>query len=401
MKVDASNSFCFYPFYQIAIKSFNKEKVSAVAPCCNMMGSTNPFESYTNNQKDSFQDYFYSEPMEKLRKQLIAGEKPECCNICWNLENKGLKSHRFNSEHSIPDKHVVNVESPKLVTVDIATGNNCNLRCRMCSPLSSNKLNIDYNKMSPTDIVAVEWTNTRIRDTSPKENTAWKNFLKDHGEVVNIKAVGGEPFITDEFINLLKRYIETGKAKNTRLEITTNGTKFSKKIMELLNEFKFIFLILSIDSVGKHYEYIRYPMPWKNLNISIDTFFERIKTHFDVVVSTPIMIYNVFTMDKLCEWAKEKNINHVFCDNVKPVGRGIDIIHIPNNLLQMYYDKVKPYYDTGYFRGQGAYYLEFMTKNSVENKTKSKQELAVFDKIRNQNYENFLDKEIVRWLNEE
>lgn len=400
MKPEKSNSFCFYPFYQLAVKSFKGSDARSITPCCNMIELSNPFTSYMDDQKKSFEEYFYSQPMEKLRKQLIAGEKPECCDICWKVEDNGLPSHRYNSTHSIPDDYQVNINSPQLVTLDIATGNNCNLRCRMCQPLSSNKLNTDFNKMSDADIIAVQWDNIKIRDTSPKDNIAWKNFLKDHKHVKNIKAVGGEPFITDEFIKLLKRYIETGKAKETRLEITTNGTKFNSEMMKLLNEFKHIFLILSIDSVGKPYEYIRYPMPWQKLDKSIDTFFERINTRYNVVVSTPIMIYNVFTMSELCAWAESKQIEHVFCDNVKPAERGIDIKHLPRKLLHLYYNKVESYYSTGYFRGQGADYLKFMTEHSIEDKQKAKQELEVFDKIRNQNYKDFLDKEIVRWLNE-
>lgn len=382
------------------MKSFSGEKVSVVAPCCNMIGFKNTFDYYKKDQKDTFEEYFYSEPMEKLREQLLTGRKPSCCDICWRAEAQGITSHRLYSENTLPDDHTVKINDPKLVTIDVSTGNKCNLRCRMCQPGSSDKLNLDYVEMSKYDLFSVQWNNTKIRDTTPKNSLAWNNFLKDQGSVTSVKVMGGEPFITDEFIDLLNSYIKTGNAKNTALSITTNGTKFNNKTMDLLNQFKFINIVLSVDSTEKNYEYIRYPMPWKKLTKSVDTFFEKITTHFNICINTPIMIYNVHTMSKLCKWAEEKNIDHVYCNNVHPIGRGIDIRYLPANLIKMYYDEVKKYHDTKYFRGPGADYFRHMIKNSVENKRKATQEIKIFDRIRNQNYKDFLDKEIVRWLNE-
>ena len=40
-----------------------------------------------------------------------------------------------------------------------------------------------------------------------------------------------------------------------------------------------------------------------------------------------------------------------------------------------------------------------MTTSSIENKLNIVQELGIFDKLRNQKYEDFLNDDIVKWLN--
>ena len=79
MKPELNNSFCYFPFYQLAVKDFDGKNAEVVAPCCNMLDFKNPFDYFENDQKDSFEEYFYSKPMKKLRKDLLKVNL--CCNI--------------------------------------------------------------------------------------------------------------------------------------------------------------------------------------------------------------------------------------------------------------------------------------------------------------------------------
>ena len=397
MKPELSNSFCYFPFYHLAVKGFNREKAEVVTPCCNMIDFKNPFDYFDNDQKGSFEEYFYSKPMEKLRKDLLEGKKPECCSHCWKLESKTKNSQRLNSECDMPDDFVFELEKPKLVTIDFATGRTCNLSCRMCSPGSSDKLDRDYFEMSDLDRKLLGWEKIRIGDSNPTNNPAWKKFLKDQNDVSVIKVIGGEPFVTKDFIDMLHAIIKSNRAKDTELIITTNATKFSNYNVELLNHFKHIRLLISIDAIEKQYEYIRHPMPWNKLDASVRNFKNKIKTSNEIIITTPVMVLNVLGLDSLADWALSMDISYIFLDTVKPVSRGIDIQHLSRSILDTAYTNISKYDNV---TGPGLDYMKYMKTSARPNKNKILMELGVFDKLRNQKYQDFLPKKIVRWLDD-
>jgi len=397
MKPELNNSFCYFPFYQLAVKDFDRESAEVVAPCCNMLDFKNPFDYFENDQKDSFEEYFYSKPMEKLRKDLLKGKKPECCSHCWKLESKTKNSQRLNSECDMPDDFVFDYKDPKLITIDLATGRTCNLSCRMCSPGSSDKLDSDYYNMSDLDRKLLGWEDVRIGDGNPTHNPAWQKFLKDQKDISVIKVIGGEPFVTKDFIDMLHAVIKNNKAKNTELIITTNGTKFSNNNMELLNQFKHIRLLLSIDATEQSYEYIRHPMPWSKLQSSIHNFKNKIRTSYEMIITTPVMVLNLMEIGKLSDWAESVGISYVFLDTVRPTNRGIDIVHLPKGIVNKAYNYIS---NNANITGPGLDYIKYMTTSSIENKLNIVQELGIFDKLRNQKYQDFLSSDIVRWLDE-
>ena len=51
-------------------------------------------------------------------------------------------------------------------------------------------------------------------------------------------------------------------AKNITLMITTNASKFVKRILDKLQHFKKVELTVSVDGHGAVYDYIRYSYTW-------------------------------------------------------------------------------------------------------------------------------------------
>lgn len=402
------NSYCHFPFYQMAFKSFSGPKTRGIAPCCNMIGMKNPFFDYENQQESTFQDFFHSKPMNDLRKDLLEGKKPECCNTCWKAEEKGSRSARLDSisGNSFSEGFEIDYNNLKLTKIDISTGNNCNLRCRMCNPGSSNKLTIDAKEMDNNELALLGWNpndkrNFPNRDVkTPKYAESWKNFLKDPKDINYIAVIGGEPFITEEFKNMLETYIDKGLAKDTTIELTTNGTKFTDSWMELLNKFKKLRLIFSIDGVGKTYEYIRHPMVWNKLDSSIDNYFSKVKTKNEPIVNCVLSVYNILNIKDLTDWAIDKGMDHVHLDTAYPLGRGIDISNLPQEIIKSAYEDIYPLVNIDLIRGKGVGYMKYMAEKSVEDKDKVLQEVNIFDRIRSQSYNNYLDERICRWIND-
>lgn len=404
MEPKKDNTFCYYPFYNLALKSFSGEKINTAAPCCNAI-EENHFDEIEGS---TVQDIFNGSVMTKLRHDMLNGVKNPICNYCWKNEEKINFSPRYKSHIGHFDKESISIINPTLKSIDFGLTNKCNLRCRMCKPNCSNKLELDFSLLSKEEIAATKMHYNKVEGRtfktiikSPKHNIFWQNFLKNPEQVDVIKVTGGEPFYIEEFIELLDNFIEKDLAKNIELRVTTNGTKFQEKIMNRIQQFKNIRITLSLDGYKKTYEYVRYPMPWKKVESSIDYFFKTVNISYEVYVNYVVNVSNLFSIQELVEWSRLRNISGIYLNPVHPQGRGIDIRNIDKEILKIAFDKIKHYQTDNFVTGPFLNYLQYIiNENITPNKNLLKTEILAFDKIRNQSYRDYLHDEIVRYLDE-
>ena len=85
----------------------------------------------------------------------------------------------------------------------------------------------------------------------------------------------------------------------------------------------------------------------------------------------------------------------MFLDTVRLTNRGIDIVGPSKGIVNKAYN----YIANNAQYSDGLDYIKYMTTSSTENKLNIVQELGIFDKLRNQKYEDFLNDDIVKWLN--
>ena len=137
-------------------------------------------------------------------------------------------------------------------------------------------------------------------------------------------------------------------------------------------------------------------MPWSKLQNSIENFKNKINTSYEMIITTPVMVFNLMELRDLSKWAKAVGISYVFLDTVKRTGRGIDIVNLPQAIVDKAYSYIA---NNANITGPGLDYIKYMTTSSVEDKTSIINELHIFDKLRNQKYEDFLNDDIVKWLN--
>ena len=97
--------------------------------------------------------------------------------ILVGIEDSGATSSSYRLQSAPPgrlkvlEENPVLVDNPKLQSIDFAFGENCNLRCRMCSPGLSNKLRLDYQYFVENNI-----------DTSDIQQFDYKNYWNKHGK---------------------------------------------------------------------------------------------------------------------------------------------------------------------------------------------------------------------------
>lgn len=131
-------------------------------PCCIIPESSPPLVDDTDkpiqvNETSSINQIINTSKMKEMRRQMLLGEKPKICSRCYELEDDGLQSHRQGSNHILRNEVENSINTTKqdgeifvdVVSMDFRLGNNCNLRCRMCSPFSSKLLIPEQSNYEP------------------------------------------------------------------------------------------------------------------------------------------------------------------------------------------------------------------------------------------------------------
>ena len=97
-----------------------------------------------------------------------------------------------------------------------------------------------------------------------------------------------------------------GLAKNIMLDILTNATVFDEDFQEIFKHFKHIELLISIEAVDELYSIIRGgKYTFKELENNIEKFYTY--DNIEIVFAVTVMSLNIFGLDKVWKWFKEKH----------------------------------------------------------------------------------------------
>lgn len=405
-----SKTYCKYPFKQIAIKDFQNDKLKSFWPCC-MMGNQIDDESMNRLGIENVHlltpDEMYNHPrMTQLRNNLLNNVRDPACKVCWQQEEKGLKSFReFSHDDEMP-------EGDGLSMIDLTASNICNLQCRMCTPSASHQLMKDYGYFEKNNLMStVESTIKRFHKSEVlriTESPQWDWLMNNTHQIKVIRASGGEPFYDNKVIQLLEKYVETGAAKNTILHFHTNATQFTDDVVKLLQEFKSNKHTFSVDGYGKIYEYVRYPATFEQLQTSISNYINKL-TNYDPILNFTMVVnaYNVLNIQEYAFWTYQLSDKpSVVYSECYPMDRGISLIHMPIRLLKVAKDRIihvlknSPSLNNIHLENLITQ-VDFAINNNKENKKKMLDEIMLFDLSRNQSYKDFLDPLLVEWLSNE
>jgi molybdenum cofactor biosynthesis enzyme MoaA len=234
-------------------------------------GSANPCCIYLDpNQQlnintQSFDEIMNSQPLKDLRKQLLDGEQPAGCRICWSEEAHNKQSKRLRDNYVFKDAlgmidwNQTDNLAPR--ALDIKLGNICNLSCRICSPDQSTTLNNEVKNTvqlqslyKPIDL-NTNWVQNR-------DSIFWTDMKSAKDSLTYVQLEGGEPLLVKRHFEILEFYAAENTAQNMCLHYNTNGTIFPADRIPLWDQFKRVEFTLSIDNLGKKFEYERYGASW-------------------------------------------------------------------------------------------------------------------------------------------
>ena len=299
--------------------SIETSPIGTARPCCLAVDEiTKPDGTKYSLRENTLEEIYHSEYMQDLRKDFLAGNKPETCRRCWNEEAAGRTSKRINSRIRLKEYvdavDFNNIDPDQLWFIDLKLGNICNLKCRICGSWSSSKWakeEIDYipELKNRKEHLAYKF----LQDGAwPRETEVfWDNLKTLLPNIKYFEFTGGEPFLIEQHFELLRYAVKHGYSKNIEIHYNTNGTVFPEQA-ELWANFKHVEIAFSIDNVGVRFEYERYGAEWDLVQENIAKFTAMRSNKISTQLCTTMNIQNVYYLPELCEWITTQTFDHVY-----------------------------------------------------------------------------------------
>ena len=261
-------------------------------PCCVYQ------DTVGNTVENSIDQLFHNQGYNQLRQNLLSGKKVSGCDDCWNLEEHGLTSNRIMHMRLLKkDLLTKYLDNPKITSLDIAPGNTCNFKCRICSPKASSLFSQEVQSI--TGVLPIRSFNWAESDN--KVMTEISDLLPS---LTNIDMYGGEPFLIKPLHRLVSLAVEHGHAKHIRLHYNSNGSIYPDHLIEHWQHFAHVDIHFSIDNVRERFELER-GGSWKQITSNIRKLMDLSLPNVKISIMPTISIMNIFYIDELLDWATE------------------------------------------------------------------------------------------------
>lgn len=264
------STICAQPWFGITIKP---DGVAGI--CCEVTEELTDMNIRTH----SFAEMQSHPIVTRIKDEMLAGKKPKECWRCWQKEAHGAPSLRHTLNNRYAEYNPTSEEfDPELIipqNLEIVLGNLCQLRCVMCHPSRSRKVENTFKYIMIKDMrdsyEGLVSTLPPEFDTSwVEDEQLWESIADQGKEARRIYLNGGEPLLAKHHEKVLEKLIASGKAKDTELIYSTNGFLLEDEHMALWQEFKQVNIALSIDDLDDRNHFIRNPSNWVKLMESVD-----------------------------------------------------------------------------------------------------------------------------------
>jgi Radical SAM superfamily/4Fe-4S single cluster domain len=242
-------SFCWYPFMGIHVSPPDDIK-----PCCKFVGAANSQE---------------------IRDAILSDRWHPGCKSCKQIEDAGYQKSLRKQYVGPRNINAVLENKQDIQRIELSIDNLCNLACVTCQEGSSSRWIAEnkrmYGKSSTISSIADDLL-----------------YSLDWSNITHCVIYGGEPLYSKNTLKLLSWLIASGFSRNIDLNFYTNGTIGDPKALALFEDFRNVDIGVSIDGVGKRFEFIRWPAVWEDVKAN----FEKLTA----VLDTPPHIIYTFSI---------------------------------------------------------------------------------------------------------
>lgn len=256
------------------------------------------------------------------------------CVSCINAENSGVKSVRQKLNQ-------VSEENPDydFLKLDVVISNKCNLACPFCSQGASSLIQSLASKYSREDLPQ-HWIQTTTEQADPEViGELCADLLKQY-KIHSFKIIGGEPFLKENW-EPIGKVLDEDYCRDLQLEVTTNGTVMNPKVIERISKTKNTKLRISIDSIGKNYNFIRWPHSWDKMKNNLLFLRDNKPDNCDVHISILANIFNFEFLPDIEKFFKSENVDVGVDFTLKPIDSPLQWNNLPDNIIDYVYANIK------------------------------------------------------------
>jgi len=251
------------------------------------------------------------------------------CRICLDQEKQKQISYK-QAGFDIMDN------SLKLQMLTIAVTKQCNLACTSCSSHSSS---FWHDENVRNGIASGPFIDRKGIDADLKL-IEWFNSL-DTTNLKYIKFGGGEPLMNSTHRKILEMI---DNPQDITVQYTSNYTLFpTTKTLSQWERFKLIKFVGSIDGVGEHFEYLRWPGRFDVIEQNITRAIQECPSNVMFGIEHTLNPFNIYYYDKIREWYTDTMLINRFGDtsdfNIHPCNGNIGINKTPPELRHLVKEK--------------------------------------------------------------
>lgn len=342
--------FCTSPWYELHVY-WNGD----FGICCSGIHKLfDASESQKYNIKNmSIGEWYNSEPVKKLRLDLLGQSKLSYCTKCYNQEKYGSVSRRHNQnqksvifkkenfkESVVQSPHYKNFlyskENQGLTNnlpldLHIDLGNYCNLACKMCWAPASSRIAVQEVKWGD------ENAKTFLNNDWTKDQQIWDRFLNEIVNIENLQIVhfmGGETLLSPRFNDFLDFMIDK-KRFDLQLQFVSNGTVYNPGIVEKLKKFKRVGFEISIETLTDHNAYARQGTNTEEVISNIKKYSENTNnSNVNLILRTAVSALTIGNYPTLLQFALDNKLFLKTDPVVGPLFMNPKII--PNRIKEQY-----------------------------------------------------------------
>jgi MoaA/NifB/PqqE/SkfB family radical SAM enzyme len=340
-------TFCISPWTQTVLKTSGN-----LGPCC-------AFPSPLSIKDLSIKEFFNSEWTKNIKNKMLNGEQIEGCSGCYQHEKKFNSSLRTKTNSLFDLTKFEEIENNTYpMELELQISNICNLKCLTCRPEDSSAFLTEDKIIGISNFPA----NKFILDA----NTVEKIFAELSREKINtIDLRGGESMMVP---NIKKLLDNISNADEVELKIQTNGTIFDNEWYRIMNKFREVNIMLSIDGFDTDNNYIRFPADWSAILKTISAMQTIKKLRFSI--NCTVSNINLPILPKFLNWLIEEKIESGFSPVQTP--NYFELSILPKAILVDTLAEIKPYqgkfgheYTNSQFNNI-IFYLETIINNKSE-----------------------------------
>ena len=277
-----ANKFCRYISNQYRV-DFGK-----ISPCCYMTREA--------DLKNTIEVVEYTKWLSGINDWV-----PEC-NHCKMQEEEGLESPRMQSLKNAKVNEFNGDDDPDEITsLEFQTGNECNAACLMCGPHSSttwqkyvtNK-NIFKIEDNFNDSAVVDVGLTDLKKIVSLEKVNFLGFVN-----------GGEPLKTRIHIDIINNIRQVRDLNEIKLAYITNGSiRVTDEVVEIWKQAKSVMLYISVDAIGEHFNYLRWPLQWNQVEANIRYLLDLDIPNLKIGFSYSVNPFSLYYHSAYVDWAE-------------------------------------------------------------------------------------------------